>query len=72
MHGGHQEHGFRAGTENVPYIVGFGKACELAMQNMDEENTRVKKIRDDLNVNLWQGAQVQSSMAGRIRVFQIQ
>ena len=40
--GGHQEGGRRAGTENVPGIVGLGKACELAAQNMDDENTRVK------------------------------
>ncbi|RKY83760.1 cysteine desulfurase NifS [candidate division KSB1 bacterium] len=46
--GGHQEHGRRAGTENVPYIVGLGKACELALQYMDDENTRVKYLRDKL------------------------
>lgn len=48
MHGGHQERGLRAGTENVPYIVGLGKACELAMKHMEEENTRVKQMRDRL------------------------
>jgi cysteine desulfurase len=46
--GGHQESGRRAGTENVPGIVGLGKACELAAQNMAEENTRVKRLRDKL------------------------
>ncbi|UCD51404.1 MAG: aminotransferase class V-fold PLP-dependent enzyme, partial [Phycisphaerales bacterium] len=46
--GGHQEGGRRAGTENVPGIVGLGKACELAAQNMDDENTRVKALRDKL------------------------
>ena len=46
--GGHQESGRRAGTENVPGIVGLGKACELAAQNMDDENTRVKRLRDKL------------------------
>jgi len=46
--GGHQEGGRRAGTENVPGIVGLGKACELAAQNMEEENTRVKALRDRL------------------------
>ena len=35
MLGGHQEGGRRAGTENVPYIVGIAKACELAIANMD-------------------------------------
>ena len=46
--GGHQEGGRRAGTENVPGIVGMGKACELAAQSMDDENTRVKALRDKL------------------------
>jgi len=50
--GGHQEHGRRAGTENVPYIVGLGKACELAGQHMVEENTRVKALRDRLEKGL--------------------
>jgi cysteine desulfurase len=48
MLGGHQEGGRRAGTENVPGIIGLGKACELAMQNFDEENKRVKYLRDKL------------------------
>ena len=46
--GGHQEGGRRAGTENVPGIIGLGKACELAAQNMADENTRVKRLRDKL------------------------
>lgn len=46
--GGHQERGKRAGTENVPYIVGMAKAAELAMDNMEDELTRVKKLRDTL------------------------
>jgi len=48
MLGGHQESGRRAGTENVPGIVGLGKACELAAENIKLENTRVKKLRDKL------------------------
>jgi cysteine desulfurase len=48
MLGGHQEGGRRAGTENVPGIIGLGKACELAMQNFDEENEKVKRLRDKL------------------------
>ncbi len=46
--GGHQEGGKRAGTENVPYIVGLGKACEMALQQIQEENTHVRKLRDRL------------------------
>jgi len=48
MIGGHQEKGRRGGTENVPYIVGLGKACELAKEHLGEENTRVKALRDYL------------------------
>jgi len=50
--GGHQESGRRAGTENVPYIVGIGKAYELAGRNIEEENTRVKYLRDKLEENI--------------------
>lgn len=46
--GGHQENGRRGGTENVPYIVGLGKACEEAMNDIFEENNRVRKLRDKL------------------------
>lgn len=46
--GGHQEAGKRAGTENTASIVALGKACELAAQNMEKENTEVKKLRDKL------------------------
>ncbi|QHI70537.1 cysteine desulfurase NifS [Tichowtungia aerotolerans] len=46
--GGHQERGRRAGTENVPYIVGLGVACDLAGKKLSEENDRVKAMRDRL------------------------
>ena len=46
--GGHQERQRRAGTENVPYIVGFGKAAELCLASLEEENTRVRSLRDRL------------------------
>lgn len=46
--GGHQEKSRRAGTENVASIVGLGKAAELAVENIKEENTKVKKLRDKL------------------------
>ena len=48
MLGGHQEAGRRAGTENVPGIVGLGKAYELAAKNIEEKNKRVKRLRDKL------------------------
>ncbi len=44
--GGHQERGKRAGTENVPGIVGMGKAIELAYENLDEHNKKIKELRD--------------------------
>lgn len=50
--GGHQEQGRRAGTENVPYIVGFGRAAELAMERSAEEATRVRSLRDRLEAEL--------------------
>ena len=50
--GGHQENGKRAGTENVPYIVGLGVACELAAKHMEDYNTRVKAMRDRLEEGL--------------------
>ncbi len=50
--GGHQEHGRRGGTENVASIVGLGKACELAGERMEDENTRVRALRDKLEKGL--------------------
>jgi len=50
--GGHQEKGRRGGTENVPYIIGLGKACELAKRHLDEENTKVRALRDYLETKI--------------------
>jgi cysteine desulfurase NifS len=47
VHGGKQEHGLRAGTENVPGIPGLGKAAELAIQRLPEME-RVRRLRDRL------------------------
>jgi len=46
--GGGQEKGRRGGTENVPYIVGFGRAAELALASIQDEDTRIRALRDRL------------------------
>jgi cysteine desulfurase len=48
MVGGHQERNRRSGTENTASIIALGKACQLADQFMEDENTRVKTMRDRL------------------------
>lgn len=50
--GGHQERGKRAGTENTPYIVGLGKAAQLAQDGLKYELTEVKRLRDKLESNI--------------------
>jgi cysteine desulfurase len=50
--GGGHERGMRSGTLNVPGIVGFGKACEIATQEMAAESVRIKALRDRLNRKL--------------------
>ena len=52
MLGGHQEGGRRAGTENVPYIVGLAKALELSAAAYDDEERRVRGLRDRLETAL--------------------
>ena len=52
MRGGHQENLRRAGTENVPSIVGFGYAAELAKKHLPEYQTQVKPLRDLLEKEL--------------------
>ena len=47
--GGHQERGRRAGTENVASIIALGKACELAMKNLDEEVAYLTRCGTNLN-----------------------
>ncbi|MBW1971810.1 MAG: cysteine desulfurase NifS [Deltaproteobacteria bacterium] len=50
--GGEQEFGKRGGTENVPYIIGLGKACEIASKDLEKEITRIKAMRDRLEKEL--------------------
>jgi cysteine desulfurase len=52
MVGGHQEKSRRAGTEATSSVIALGKACELAGQHLDDENTRVKGMRDRLEREL--------------------
>ncbi len=53
VHGGGQEHGVRAGTENVAGIAGFGRACELAVQRLaSDEMGRLAALRDRLEAGL--------------------
>lgn len=67
--GGHQERGRRAGTENVPYIVGLGKACELAMESMAQDSARESKLRDRLEAGILatcKGARVNGDRDNRL------
>jgi cysteine desulfurase len=54
MDGGGHERGMRSGTLNVPGIIGFGKACEIAIQEMESEAVRLSAMRDRLEAALLQ------------------
>jgi cysteine desulfurase len=67
--GGHQERGRRAGTENVASIIGLGKACELAIANLDKEIIYLSKLRDKLEVKLLElcpDSRVNGDVIGRL------
>jgi cysteine desulfurase len=69
MLGGHQERGKRAGTYNVPGIVGLGKAAELALRNLDAERESVRRMREKLEKGILEtcpGAMVVSPSAPRL------
>ena len=52
LYGGHHQRGFRPGTENVPGIVGLGKAAELAHATLAEDASRISALRDELERGL--------------------
>ena len=67
--GGHQERGKRAGTENVPYIVGLGKACDIAHDFLKYEATEVKRLRDKLETGILKNiynARLNTGLANRV------
>ena len=67
--GGHQEEGRRAGTENTPYIVGLAKAVELAARCYEEEQTRIRSLRDRLETAIEQRiSQIQINGRGAPRL----
>ena len=52
INGGHQEQNKRAGTENVPNIVGMGEALKLVYSNLDEKNSYIKDLRDYFEIEI--------------------
>ena len=67
--GGHQERGKRAGTENVPYIVGLGEACDIAAHHLKYEATEVKRLRDKLEAGILKNiynARLNTGIANRV------
>lgn len=69
INGGHQERGYRAGTENVPYIVGMAKAADLAQESLEYENREVKRLRDKLETGILKkiyNSRLNSSISNRV------
>jgi len=52
LHGGHQENGLRGGTENVPLIIGLGKAAEFATRRLQDFDAKVRPLRDKLETSI--------------------
>ncbi len=55
IHGAGQEQGRRAGTENVPYIVGLGAACKIASEDLNSHSKDIKALRDRMYKNILDG-----------------
>ena len=68
LQGGSQEKGLRAGTENVPAIVGFGMAAELAKNELEQRADHVRVLRDTLESKLlaFEGVEIFSQNSGRL------
>jgi len=68
IHGGGHEKNMRSGTLNVPGIVGFGKACELCLENLSQENEALTKLRDQLERELLKidGTKINGSIKNRL------
>jgi cysteine desulfurase len=64
LHGAGHESGMRAGTENVPYIVGLGKAASLVRQSLDKSVVRLMSLRDRLHDALTEAIGVRLSVNG--------
>src|SRR5215469_13307782 len=68
LYGGHHQRGFRPGTENVPGIVGLGKAAALVRRSLVEDASRVSRLRDELERGLLQRIpQARANGAGALR-----
>lgn len=69
IHGGHQEGGRRAGTENVPAVIGLGRACELLAATLQADSGRVRWLRDRLERGIIEaipGARINGEGAERL------
>ncbi|TFV94790.1 cysteine desulfurase [Algoriphagus kandeliae] len=68
IHGGGHEQGLRSGTLNVPGIVGLGKACEIAKEEMIQNEKKIKELRDSLEKKLLtiKGSKVNGSLDSRV------
>lgn len=69
IHGGHQERGLRSGTENVANILALGKACEIAVRDMQAEWERLQRLQQRLEHGILESvptARIQSAAADRL------